>query len=458
MSLEVIILAAGRGTRMQAELPKVLLPVGGKPMLEHVVDTARALQPAGIHVVVGADAEPLRTALPQADLNWIVQEQQQGTGHAVGLALAGLDPEHGALVLYGDVPLIEADSLRELLELPRPALLTAVLADPGRLGRVVRGREQEFLQVVEYADASEQQRQITEINSGVLAAGVGQLQGWLPGLGRDNRQGEYYLPDVLALARREGLTVHTLAAATQREVLGVNDRAELHQVEREYQFRLASALLEQGVGLADARRLDVRGSLTAGSGVFIDANVLLEGEVVLGDGVRIGPNCVLRNVQLGDGVQVLAFSHLEDTRAEAGCEIGPYARLRPGTRLAARASIGNFVEVTRSDIGQGTKVRHLTYLGDSEVGAEANIGAGAITCNYDGAGKHKTRIGRAAFVGSNATLIAPLEVADGAFVGAGSTISKDVGEDELAVSRPRQRNLRGWQSPAARGKGKPAKE
>lgn len=447
MALEVIILAAGQSVRMKSELAKVLHPLGGKPMLQHVINMAQGLQPVVCHVVIGHAAEQVRETLAQPGIHWVVQERQLGTGHAVRQALPAVNPDHDVLVLYGDVPLISLNSLQSLLSQPRPALLTAVLADPSQLGRIVRGDNHEFVEVVEYADASEAQRELTEINSGVLAATARQLENWLPRLGNDNQQAEYYLPQVLSLARQDGLAVSTVRAGSAAEVLGVNDLAELNRVEREYQFRLATGLMRQGVSLADARRLDIRGSLCAGSGVYIDANVVFEGEVLLGDQVRIGPNCFLRNVQLGAGVRVEAFSHLEGASVAPGCEIGPYARLRPGSQLAANATVGNFVEITQSDIGPGSKIKHLTYVGNSEVGSRVNIGAGTITCNYDGASKHRTRIGDDAFIGSNATLVAPVSVEDGAFVGAGSTVTKKVGKDELALGRAKQRNIRGWKRP-----------
>lgn len=447
MALEVIILAAGQSVRMKSELAKVLHPLGGKPMLQHVINMAQGLQPVVCHVVIGHAAEQVRETLAQPGIHWVVQERQLGTGHAVRQALPAVNPDHDVLVLYGDVPLISLNSLQSLLSQPRPALLTAVLADPSQLGRIVRGDNHEFVEVVEYADASEAQRELTEINSGVLAATARQLENWLPRLGNDNQQAEYYLPQVLSLARQDGLAVSTVRAGSAAEVLGVNDLAELNRVEREYQFRLATGLMRQGVSLADARRLDIRGSLCAGSGVYIDANVVFEGEVLLGDQVRIGPNCFLRNVQLGAGVRVEAFSHLEGASVAPGCEIGPYARLRPGSQLAANATVGNFVEITQSDIGPGSKIKHLTYVGNSEVGSRVNIGAGTITCNYDGASKHQTRIGDDAFIGSNATLVAPVSVEDGAFVGAGSTVTKKVGKDELALGRAKQRNIRGWKRP-----------
>ncbi len=447
MSLEVIILAAGQGTRMKSDFPKVLHPVGGQPMLQHIIDTAQSLTPTTCHVVVGHGAELIRQQLAQPGVNWVVQAEQLGTGHAVQQVLPHVADDADVLVLMGDAPLVTAQSLQQLLTQPRPALLTAILTDPKTLGRIVRNGAGEFVAVVEHKDADEQQQQINEINSGVIAAAAEQLKQWLPRVNNDNNQQEYYLPDVLPLALAEGTAVATVQAETEIEVLGVNDKAELNQVEREHQLRQATELMQNGTTLADARRIDIRGELSVGSNVFIDINAVFEGQVTLGDNVTIGPNCVLKDVTLGNAVIVKAFSHLEEVTAAEDCEIGPYARLRPGTNLAAGAKIGNFVETKKADIGEGSKINHLSYVGDSEIGSGVNIGAGTITCNYDGANKHKTTIGDDVFIGSNSTLVAPVEVEAGGFVGAGSTISKTVGKDELAVSRSKQRNIKGWSRP-----------
>ena len=451
MKLEVIILAAGQGTRMKSALPKVLHPLAGRPLLEHVVRTARALEPAAVHVVVGHGAEAVRAALAGYPLNWVVQEEQLGTGHAVLQALPAVAADSTVLVLYGDVPLIRTQTLAALVALAAdgPALLTACLARPAGYGRILRDGSGAVQGVVEEKDASDAQRAISEVNTGVLAAPASELMAYLPRVGNDNRQGEYYLPDILGLVVAEGKRVGSFEAASELDVLGVNDRVQLNQVEREYQRREAERLMREGVSLADAGRLDIRGTLTCGRDVRIDVNVVFEGEVTLGDGVTVEPNCVLRDVEVGAGATIHAMSHLQEARVGAGCDVGPFARLRPGTVLSQGARVGNFVETKKALIGPGSKVNHLTYIGDCEMGANVNIGAGTITCNYDGVNKHRTEIGDGVFVGSNSTLVAPLQIAEGGFVAAGSTITKAVGTDELAVSRARQRNVEGWQRPGA---------
>ena len=452
MNLEVIILAAGQGTRMRSSLPKVLHEVAGKSLLEHVVDTASRLQPKAIHVVVGHGGDAVRSALSRYSLQWVEQTKRLGTGHAVMQAMPAVDLDSTVLVLYGDVPLIEEDSLRALVGLAAltPALLTARLADPGGYGRVLRDVDGAIQCVVEDKDASDQQREINEINTGVLAAPAGVLNAYLPRVGNDNQQGEYYLPDILSLAVADGLPIASVEAATEMDVQGVNDRLQLNTVEREYQKRQAQALLRAGTSVADTARIDIRGTLQCGADVSIDVGVVFEGEVTLGDGVSIGPNCVLRNVSVGAGVVIHAMSHLEDCQLGEGCSVGPFARLRTGTRLAEGARVGNFVETKKANIGSGSKINHLSYVGDCDMGSEVNIGAGTITCNYDGVNKHKTIIGSGSFVGSNSTLVAPVEIAEQGFVAAGSAITKTVGKDELAVGRGKQRNISGWARPVAK--------
>jgi bifunctional UDP-N-acetylglucosamine pyrophosphorylase / glucosamine-1-phosphate N-acetyltransferase len=449
MKLEIIILAAGQGTRMKSPLPKVLHQVAGRPMLQHVVDSARELGAAAIHVVVGHGAADVEQALAGQALNWVVQEQQLGTGHAVLQAMPAVDADSTVLVLYGDVPLIRPDTLHALVEKAQdsPALLTARVADPSGYGRILRGTDGSVLGVVEHKDASPEQRLINEMNTGVLAAPAADLNAYLPAVGNANSQGEYYLPDVLAMAVADGKTVAAQLAGSELEVLGVNDRLQLNQVEREFQLRLAQQFLRDGVCIADPARLDIRGTLNCGADVSIDVNVVVEGQVSLADGVSIGPNCVLKNVSVAAGATIHAMSHLEDSVVGESANVGPYARLRPGTVLAREARVGNFVETKKANIGLGSKVNHLSYIGDCDMGAGVNVGAGTITCNYDGVSKHKTRLGDNVFVGSNSTLVAPIEVADGGFVGAGSTVTKAVGESELAVSRAKQRNISGWQRP-----------
>ena len=449
MKLEVIILAAGEGQRMQSSLPKVLHTLAGKPLLQHVLDSSKALAPALTHVVTGFGGEQVRDTLRQEGVNWIQQSEQLGTGHAVMQALPAVADDAVVLVLYGDVPLVQASSLQALLQQAQqvPALLTASVADPTGYGRIVRGEQGQLLGVVEQADATPEQGLINEINTGILAAPASLLKELLPRVGNNNAQDEYYLPDILALAVADGMAVATASVDSELEILGVNDRLQLQQLEREYQRRLAQQLMLAGVTLADAGRVDIRGHLRCDRDSFIDANVLFEGEVSLGSGVSIGANCVLIDCEIGDGVEIKPFSHLQGVVVAEGCQVGPFARLRPETRLEAGVRIGNFVEVKKSRIGAGSKVSHLSYVGDCDMGAGVNIGAGTITCNYDGAHKHLTRIGNGVFIGSNSTLVAPIEIADGGFVGAGSTITRKVAQDQLAISRTKQRNLDGWKRP-----------
>ncbi|PLW70920.1 bifunctional UDP-N-acetylglucosamine diphosphorylase/glucosamine-1-phosphate N-acetyltransferase GlmU [Pseudohalioglobus lutimaris] len=449
MNLEIIILAAGQGTRMKSSLPKVLHRVAGIPMLQHVVNTARELHPQAIHVVIGHGAQAVRDALAAEALNWVEQTEQLGTGHAVLQAMPAVAGDSMVLVLYGDVPLLSARTLHALVGrvAAGPALLTAHMQDPTGYGRVLRDGAGNVLGVVEHKDASDEELLVQEINTGVLAASAAALNQYLPAVGNANSQGEYYLPDVLSMAVADGKTVSAQVASSELEILGVNDHLQLSQVEREFQLRTAQQLLRDGVAIADPARLDIRGSLTCGEGVSIDVNVIVEGDVVLGDNVTVGPNCVLRNVRIDAGASIHAMSHLEEAVVGAAANVGPYARLRPGTVLAEQARIGNFVETKKATIGVGSKVNHLSYIGDCDMGAGVNVGAGTITCNYDGVNKHTTVVGDGVFIGSNSTLVAPMQIADSGFVAAGSTLTKAVGGDELAVSRARQRNIRGWQRP-----------
>ena len=453
MNLEIVILAAGQGTRMKSLLPKVLHPVGGKPLLEHVINTAQALSPAALHVVVGHGSEQVQQALSGYDINWVEQSQRLGTGHAVMQALPAVANDSVVLVLYGDVPLTRLATLQHLVSQARngPALLTALLDNPQGYGRVLRNREGALIGVVEEKDATDEQRLLQEVNTGLLAAPARDFQAYLPRVDNKNQQGEYYLPDIIRLAVAEGNTVASCAAECELETLGVNDRVQLNQVEREYQRRLAEQLMREGVSIADPARLDIRGNLTCGEEVFIDINAVFEGDVKLGAGVSVGANCVLSDVTVADGATIHPMSHLQGATVGKACSVGPYARLRPGTVLADGARIGNFVETKKANIGAGSKVNHLSYIGDCEMGAEVNIGAGTITCNYDGLNKHKTEIGQGVFVGSNSTLVAPLSIEDHGFVAAGSTVTTTVGKDELAVSRARQRNIKGWNRPDKRG-------
>ena len=452
MRLEVVVLAAGQGTRMKSRLPKVLHTVGGMPLLEHVIRNAQALEPAAIHVVVGHGSEQVRQALAQYNIDWVVQAQQLGTGHAVMQALPAIDDDSVVLVLYGDVPLTRLSTLQLLVRQAQhgPALLTATLQNPQGYGRILRDGKGALLGVVEDKDATVSQRQIQEVNTGVLAAPHRDFQDYLPHVDNKNQQGEYYLPDIISLAVAEGKSVASCAAGSELEILGVNDRVQLNQVEREYQRRNAEELMRQGVNIADAGRLDIRGSLTCGEEVFIDINVVIEGAVTLGNGVSIGANCVLCDVSVADDAIIHPMSHLQGAVVGKECSVGPYARLRPGTVLADGARIGNFVEIKKATIGMGSKVNHLSYIGDCEMGAKVNIGAGTITCNYDGVNKHKTEICSGVFVGSNSTLVAPLRIEEQGFIAAGSTVTKFVDKGDLAIGRAPQRNIQGWNRPGKR--------
>ena len=450
MNLEVVILAAGQGSRMKSALPKVLHPLGGKPLLAHVIDTAEQLAPDAIHVVVGHGTEAVRSAMSGYDINWVEQSEQLGTGHAVAQALPHVSPQSVVLVLYGDVPLAELATLQRLSVLAQeaPALLTARLGNPSGYGRILRNEDNALVGVVEDKDASEQQRGIDEVNTGLLAAPCADLAEYLPRVSNSNQQAEYYLPDILSLAVEAGKTVSTCEAASEIEILGVNDRVQLNQVAREYQRRQAHGLMRDGVSIADANRVDIRGELTCGEDVSIDVNVVFEGCVHLEDNVQIGANCVVRDAYIGRGSVIHPMSHLQEVNIGRDCSVGPFARLRPGTALQDDAKIGNFVETKKARIGQGSKINHLSYIGDCDMGSDVNVGAGTITCNYDGVNKHRTEMGDGVFVGSNSTLVAPLTIENQGFVGAGSTITSKVGGEELAVSRARQRNIQGWKRPA----------
>jgi bifunctional UDP-N-acetylglucosamine pyrophosphorylase / glucosamine-1-phosphate N-acetyltransferase len=449
MSLDIVILAAGQGTRMRSALPKVLHPVAGKPMLGHVIDTARLLKPQGIHVVIGHGAERVREQLAADDLNFVLQSEQLGTGHAVAQALPALSAER-VLILYGDVPLIEVETLQRLLQLvseQQLGLLTVNLNNPTGYGRIVRDDHGVVKAIVEHKDASEAQRLIREGNTGILAVPGKKLGDWLGRLSNSNAQGEYYLTDVIAMAVADGLVVATEQAADEMEVLGANDRIQLSQLEGHYQQRCANRLMAQGVTLIDPFRFDVRGEVSVGRDITIDINVILEGKVVIEDDVQIGPNCVIKNSTLRKGAIIKANSHLEGAEVGEGADCGPFARLRPGSVLGAKAHVGNFVELKNAKLGEGAKAGHLSYLGDAEIGARSNIGAGTITCNYDGANKFKTVLGEDVFIGSNSALVAPVTLGDRATTGAGSVITGDVPENTLAVGRAKQRNIEGWKRP-----------
>jgi bifunctional UDP-N-acetylglucosamine pyrophosphorylase / glucosamine-1-phosphate N-acetyltransferase len=449
MNLEIIILAAGKGSRMNSSLPKVLHKLAGKPLLEHVVLTAQSLDPRAIHVVTGHGSDLVRSTLAAYPLNWIEQTEQKGTGHAVQQAVPALAQDSTVLVMYGDVPLISTETLQSLVAQAgeSPALLTAKVANPQGYGRILRDAEGHVLGVVEDKDASDEQRRINEINTGVMSAPAADLRQYLPMVNNDNSQGEYYLPDILAIAVGEGKAISSASTLSELEVLGVNDRLQLNQVEREFQWRTAQRLMREGVAIADGKRIDVRGELLCAEDVAIDVNVVFEGKVVLGRGVSIGPNCILSDVTVGDGAVIHAMSHLQDAVVGDNCSVGPYARLRPGTVMSSGARVGNFVETKKANIGPGSKVNHLSYIGDCDMGADVNVGAGTITCNYDGVNKHKTVMGDGVFIGSNSTLVAPITIDEMGFTAAGSTITRPVGEAELAVTRAKQRNVSGWQRP-----------
>lgn len=451
MKTEIIVLAAGQGTRMRSNLPKVLHEIGGRPLLAHVLDTTDALHAAAIHLVYGHGAEQLRARFPTARVGWVLQAEQKGTGHAVSQAIARLDPAAMALVLYGDVPLIQAETLRGLISAAAPnrlALLTATLDDAANYGRIVRDASGRVTRIVEKKDATDQELKIAEINTGVLAVAAARLRAWLGQLRNDNAQGEYYLTDIISMAVADGVEIVTRHPTHHWEILGVNSKTELANLERIHQNNQAEQLMQQGVTLRDPLRFDLRGELKAGRDVVIDVNVVFEGKVELGDGVRIGPNNFLRDVTVGANTEVLPNCVIEESRIGSDCRIGPFTRLRPGTRLADRVHVGNFVEVKNAELGAGSKANHLSYVGDSTVGKNVNIGAGTITCNYDGANKHRTVIEDKAFIGSNTALVAPVTVGAGATIGAGSVIAKDAPSDELTITRAEQRTVRGWKRPS----------
>mgnify|MGYP000008527752 CR=1 FL=1 len=451
--LEVIILGAGKGTRMHSHLPKVLHPLAGRPMIEHVVATASRLSPENIHVVVGHGADEVERALAQYPLQFHHQAEQLGTGHALAQALPHCHLQSTVLVLFGDVPLISTPTLQALLSQVRegPGVLAAHLSEPSGYGRILRDDDQQFVRVVEERDATDSERRVQEVNTGVMACPAGVLSRLLSKVGNNNAQQETYLPDVLAVAREERLAVSVVVSHDADEIQGVNNRLQLEALERTFQQRFAEQLLTDGVAVADRSRLDVRGQLTCGYGVSLDINTLIEGVVVLADNVQIGANCVIRDVSIGPNTIVHPFSHIEDAVIGADCSIGPYARIRPGSRLGPSVRIGNFVETKKATLGAGSKANHLAYIGDATIGEGSNIGAGSITCNYDGANKHHTQLGDGVFIGSNSTLVAPVTIADGGFIAAGSVITKDVAAAELAVGRGRQRNIADWQAPKKDG-------
>ncbi len=454
MALHVIILAAGKGTRMRSSLPKVLHPVAGRPMVSHVIDTAKSLNAEKIHLVYGHGGEIMQARLHEPELAWVLQAEQLGTGHAVAQAMPGIPDDANVLVLYGDTPLITTTTLQLLLQ-TQPVdgigLLTVTLPNPTGYGRILRVNEQ-VVGIVEQKDASPEQQAITEVNTGVLVAPAKQMKEWLSGLTNQNAQGEYYLTDVIAAAHQAGSSIQTAQPSCVQEVEGANNRLQLAQLERFYQKRAAEQLMLDGVTLLDPARFDLRGSLTCGDDVVLDANVIIEGHVELGHRVQIGAGCILKGCKIADDSIISPYTVIESSTLAEGCTVGPFARLRPGAELAAQAHVGNFVELKNAKLGLGSKAGHLSYLGDSEIGANVNIGAGTITCNYDGANKHKTIIEDDVFVGSDTQLVAPVKIAKGATLGAGCTITRDVGEDELVITRVPQRHITGWQRPVKQKK------
>jgi bifunctional UDP-N-acetylglucosamine pyrophosphorylase/glucosamine-1-phosphate N-acetyltransferase len=453
MPLDVIVLAAGQGKRMRSDLPKVLHPIAGRPLLAHVLDTARALSPRKIIVVHGHGGEQVRAAFAGQDIVWVLQAEQLGTGHAVRQALPQLAGDGEVLILYGDVPLVRAASLQRLADAAREglAVMTAEPDDPAGYGRVLRNPAGRVERIVEEKDASAAERAVREINAGFMALGAGRLRDWLAKIGNRNAQKEYYLTDLVSLAVHDGVPVVAVIVEQASEVAGVNSKRELATLERMLQRRQARRLMDEGVTLADPARLDVRGTLQCGRDVAIDVNCVFEGRVVLGDRVRVGPNCVLRDVSIAEDSEVHAFSHLDDSQIGARCRLGPYARLRPGSTLADEVHIGNFVEVKASRLGAGSKANHLSYVGDAELGARVNVGAGTITCNYDGVAKHRTVIEDDCFIGSDATLVAPVRIARGSYIGAGSTITRDTPAGQLTVGRARQVTVPAWKPPKKKG-------
>ena len=449
MSLSVVILAAGKGTRMRSSLPKVLHPIADKPMVSHVIDSARQLKANNIYVVYGFGGEVLKAQIKGDDLIYVEQTEQLGTGHAVDMATPFIKDNENVLVLYGDVPLTKVSTLESLLAVKPDngmALLTVYLTNPTGYGRIVRNNEV-VVGIVEQKDATAEQLKINEANTGILLANGGDLKRWLANLSNDNAQGEYYLTDIIAAAHSEGKVIATAHPETEIEVEGANNRVQLANLERAFQCRQAESLMIAGATLKDPNRIDIRGTVTIGEEVVIDINCIFEGNVSLASNVKVGANCILTNCQIGENVVIKPNTIIEDAIIHENSSIGPFARIRPGTLMHKDSHVGNFVEMKKTTLGEGAKAGHLSYLGDSEIGANTNIGAGTITCNYDGVNKAKTIIGKGAFIGSNSALVAPVTIGDMATIGAGSVVVKEVLAEELAIARTKQRNIVGWKRP-----------
>ena len=453
LGLSIIILAAGQGTRMRSVLPKVLQTLAGRPLLRHVLDSAQALQATDICIVYGHGGEAVREAFEGESLRWVLQAEQLGTGHAMQQAMPGTPEDNRVLVLFGDVPLLLSTTLQRLLdETPKEdvAVLSVDMDDPSGYGRIVRSGGRVSC-IVEDKDADAGIKALHEVNTGVMVCPARKLKAWLENLSNDNAQGEYYLTDVIAMAVDDNVAVHGIKAGSPEEVMGINDKKHLAEAERALQARLVDALMAEGVGFADPTRVDIRGTLTCGTDVFIDVNAVFEGDVTLGDGTVIESNNLVRNSRLGPATVLHSNCHIEGAVTGSHCEIGPFARLRPGAELADNVKVGNFVEIKKSTVANGSKVNHLTYIGDAEIGEHVNVGAGTITCNYDGANKHKTVIKDGAFIGSGVELVAPVTVGRGATIGAGSTITKSTPDDKLTLERAKQLTVPGWQKPVRKG-------
>jgi len=449
MQLSVIILAAGQGTRMKSALPKVMHKLAGVPMLEHVYNRSMELGTDDVHIVFGHGGEHLHDYCSDFNVEWVLQDKQLGTAHAVQQASTHIDNDHIVLILYGDVPLIKSATLRTLIDNVTAgtiSLLTVDLQDPAGYGRIVR-EGNEVIAIVEHKEATDEQKQITEVNTGILAIQAGMLNDYLNKIDNNNIQGEYYLTDIIELAVKDGKKIITSQPENTYEVEGVNDRSQLSRLERIRQQELAEAIMTDGVTVADPSRIDIRGELNVGNDSYIDVNCIFEGTVTVGQNVTIGAGCVITDTTIADGCVIKPYSVIEKALIDKHVEVGPFARLRPGTQLKQNSKVGNFVEVKNTQLGEGSKASHLTYLGDTEVGSKVNIGAGTITCNYDGANKHKTIIKDGAFIGSDTQLVAPVTVGENSTIGAGSTITRDTEDGELTLSRSAQKTIKGWERP-----------